>query len=292
MKILIIGGSGVIGFKLAVHFLKTGLDTELTYNNNNPGIGKTHKLDITNNGDTCNLIAETKPDIVVHATALTNVDLCETDRKLAYSINVGGTKNIVEGCNKINCKLVYVSTSFVFDGKKEIYSEDDPTSPSTYYGMTKLIGEELIKSSGLPYLILRTDQPYCWIEKWQHSNSVLRVLETLRAGKILKEIVDWYNTPTYVPNFINATSKLLDEKEIGVYHLVGSDFINRYEWSLVVAETFGLNKKMIEPINSNDLGLPAKRINVHLSNKKLFQKTGIRMLGIREGLMDMRRTEN
>lgn len=287
MKLLIIGGTGVIGFKLFNHFVQNKIDTEFTYHKNDLHLARGHQLDITSKHDTVKLITKIKPDVVVHATALTNVDLCETNNTLANSINVEGTENILAGCKAANCKIVYLSTSFVFDGKKKQYSEDDSTSPSTYYGMTKFKGEEIVKNSGLDYLILRTDQPYCWTEKWQHSNSVLRVLETLRESKILREIVDWYNTPAYVPDFVRAAKKLLDDNVTGIYHLVGSDFINRYDWSLLIADVFGLNKNMIEPINSDTLNLPAKRVNVNLSNQKLFQKTGIRMLGVKDGLIEM-----
>jgi dTDP-4-dehydrorhamnose reductase len=264
------------------------IETEFTYRTNHIQIPAGHCLDITSRTDVANLVDKIKPDLVIHTVALTNVDLCETNPTLADSINIDGTKNVVLGCQKVNCKLVFISTSFVFDGKQELYSEEDTTSPATYYGYTKFRGEEIVKNSGLPYLILRTDQPYCWVEKWQHSNSVLRVLEALGHDKVLKEVVNWCNTPTYVPDFVKAAKKLFEEDVTGIYHLVGSDFINRCDWSLLVAEIFGFNKKMIEPVTSDTFNLPAKRVNVHLSNNKL-QKTGIRMMGIREGLMEMLR---
>lgn len=211
---------------------------------------------------------------------------------MADSINLKGTLNVVEGCKESKSSIVYVSTSFVFDGIKKIYSEEDPVSPTTHYGITKSKGEDIVRSSNLPYLILRTDQPYGWIEKWQHTNSVLRMIQTLESGKILKEISNWYNTPTYVPDFVKATTKLMELSKTGTYHVVGPDFVNRYEWAITAAEIFGLDKNRIEPINSDNLNLSAKRVNVKLDNSKLFNHTGIKMRGLKDGLNDMFNSKN
>jgi len=293
MKILIIGGSGLIGTKLLQHYKKKkNTDVEFTFLKNNIPIANGHQLDITENDNTINLISKINPDVVIHTVALTNVDLCETDKALADSINVLGTQNVVEGCKNTKSKLVYISTSFVFDGKKQNYVENDTPSPVTYYGITKLKGEELVQNSNLPNLILRTDQPYCWTEQWNHTNSVIRVLDNLRSDKIHNEITDWKNTPTYVPDFVNAASQLLDSNESGIFHVVGPDFINRYDWSLLTAEIFGLNKNLIKPITSESLNLPATRVNVNLSNQKLQKKTGITMMGVKEGLLHMKSNKN
>jgi len=292
MKILVIGGSGMIGSKVVDHFLKTNNEVEFTYFTHDVPFRTGYHLDITQKDDTVKLITKINPDIVIHSSALVNVDLCETNNSLADSINVNGTANIIEGCKVVKDKLIYISTSFVFDGSKQKYVEDDIPSPSTYYGLTKYGGEELVRNSDLTYLILRTDQPYCWVEKWQRTNSVLRVLQTLRSGKVLKEITDWYNAPTYVPDLVHAIEKLLEDNAEGIFHLVGSEFINRYNWALKVANTFGLDKNLIKPITSDALSLPAKRVSVNLCNKKLFQKTGLRMYNIQDGLNDMKRIEN
>ena len=139
----------------------------------------------------------------------------------------------------------------------------------------------------MDFLILRTDALYCWIEKWQRVNSVLRVLDTLRNGKILNEVTDWYNTPTYVPDFVNAAEKLFKMNETGIFHVVGSEFINRYNWSVKVAEIFGLDKNLIKPIHSSTFNFPANRVNINLKNTKLITKTKINMKNIEEGTIEM-----
>ena len=292
MRILVIGGSGVIGFEAIRKFSELGHDVFFTYNQNKIFVPNGFCVDIRDKNLTLKLIKKIKPDIVVHATAITNVDLCETNKELAKSVNVIGTSNIIEGCKLVNSKLAYISTSFVFDGTKSKYYEDDLTSPTTFYGITKENGERLVSTSGLQFLILRTDQPYCWKENWQHTNSVSRVLETIKSGKTLNEIVDWYNRPTYVPNFVMSMSKLIKNEEVGIFHVVGSDFINRYEFSLKVVEIFDLNKDLIKPIKSETLHLPARRVNVNLENDKLTKKIGMKMLGVKEGLIEMLKSKN
>lgn len=286
MKYLIIGGTGVIGYKILQHIRKEDSSVKFTFLNNKQILKNSHFLNIENLIETKNLIKKISPDIVIHCSALSNIDFCENNKKKAESINVLGTKNIVEGCKESNSKIVYISTSFVFDGKKK-YSENDNTSPSTFYGFTKFKGEEIIKDSNLPFLILRTDQPYSWIEQWQHTNSVIRVIDSLKKKKIFYEVNDWYNVPTYVPDFVNATMKLIKLKKEGVFHVSGSDFLNRYDWAILTAKIFQLNPDLIKSINSSSLNLSAKRVNGNLSNEKLFRETGIKMRGIKEGLMEM-----
>lgn len=291
MKILVIGGSGIIGSKIVKKFVESKNDVIYTYYENKLNIGIGYKLDIRKKDETIELISKVNADLVIHTAALTNVDLCEINKKLADSTNVKGTENVITGCQKTNSKIVYISTSFVFNGEKNKYSEEDEPSPTTYYGLTKLRGEEIVKSSKLSFLILRTDQPYDWKEKWQRNNSVLRVLQTLQEGKTLNEIIDWYNVPTYIPDFVKTLENLINFNLLGIYHVCGSNFVNRYEWALVTAKVFGLNENMIKSISSETLNLPARRVNVNLSNEKLFQKTGIKMMGIKEGLKSMKKSK-
>jgi len=288
MKILIIGGEGVIGSHFNKFYHDDKQNVHYSYFSHNLLTYQDgYQLNIIEKDSTENLILKSNPDIVIHAAALTNVDLCERDNDLANSINFEGTKNVISGCKKAQCKLIFISTSFVFDGNNKKYHENDIPNPINYYGITKLKAEEAIKNSDLSFLILRTDQPYCWSEKWQHTNSVIRAISTLRSRKILNEIIDWYNNPTYVPDLVNATSVLINKDISGLFHLAGSDYINRYEWSIKVAEIFDLDKDLIKPIHSDSLNLPVKRPNVNLSNKKLFNKIGREMMNVKDGLTSM-----
>jgi dTDP-4-dehydrorhamnose reductase len=286
MRILITGGNGRIGVKFVKFLIESGHEVHHTYLNTEPHIeiGKLHEMDICRREDTINLIKDIKPEITIHTAALTDVDLCETDKELANKINVQGTMNIVDACKRVDSKIVYISTSAVFDGSKKSYTEEDTPNPTYYYALTKFEGEKIVRNSELPFLILRTDQPYCWIESWQKDNSVTRVIKKLEAGETIKEPVDWYNNPTFVDNFVEVAFELIKKNKTGIYHVVGSDFLNRYELALKIAEIFGKNKELIKPMKSNELKLPVKRVNVNLDNRKTQEDSGIKLLGVEEGL--------
>ena len=287
MKIFIVGGSGVIGSYFVKSFAKENSDITYTYYKNKVSYTKGINLDVQDRDDTLKTLKKFQPDLIIIANALTGVDFCEANPSLAESINVKGTKNIVDGCKSVNSKLVFISTSAVFNGTKSEYSENDKPNPTGIYGLTKFQGEKIIQESNLPFLILRTDQPYCWKEKWQHTNSVIRVIENLEKNQQFKEVVDWYNTPTYVPDFVNATKELIQKDLEGIFHLVGSDFISRYDWSQKIADIFHLKKNLIKPIDSSELKLPVERNNIKLNNNKLLQNTGYKMAGVEEGLRKM-----
>lgn len=288
MNILITGGSGVIGSKL-VKSLCGDNEVSFTFLSHPffmEGCTR-YKLDISERRSTVDLITRIKPEITIHTSALTNVDLCETNRKLANAINIEGTRNVVDACRKVNSKIVYISTSNVFDGEKKIFLENDRPNPVNYYGFTKLMGEKISASSHLPFLILRTDQPYSWVEKWQKKSFIETVLEQFETINKIQIFKDWYNNPTYIDDFVNATMRLIKQKNEGVYHLVGPDYINRYDWAIKIAKCFKKEHSLICPILSKEKGLPAKRANTNLSNLKIKRDTKIDFKGVDEGLKQM-----
>lgn len=288
MKILVTGGSGFIGWNL-VEAMKRENELLYTYfNNRHLSEGaNAYKLDVENKEETIKLIKKTSPDIIIHTIAVPSVDLCETDRDLAQRINVEGTENITDACIATNSKIIFISTTHVFRGH-EIYTEDDDPDPVNNYASTKVEGERIVSSSGISYMILRTDQPYGWKEAWHKENSVTRLLKMLRKGEKMREVSDWYNTPTFIEDFTEAVKKLINRKAEGIYHVVGQDFVSRYEWSLKAAEIFGFDTSLVDPTESDYFGLPAKRANTHASNKKIEKETGLKMKGIEEGLRIMK----
>jgi dTDP-4-dehydrorhamnose reductase len=218
------------------------------------------------------------------------MDICETDKKLAYDVHINGTKNILDGCKSVNAKMVFISTSAVFDGKKEIYNEYDETCAISYYGITKAEAEGVIKKSGLDFLIVRTDHPYGWVDSpGQKKNTVVRALGKLERGEVVEEITDWYNNPTFVDNLSEVIKKLIGKNAEGIYHAAGHDFINRYEFAVKIAEVFGKDPDLIKKKTSDKLNLPAKRTNCNLDSSKAQSETGIKLLGIEEGLKEMKK---
>lgn len=294
MKVLVFGGSGFIGSKFIKNLLKKGNDVYFTYNTNRCAFegATSYQVDITNKESVVNLIRKIKPDVTINTTAVPSMDLCETDKVLADKVNVGGTKNIVEGCKKVNSKMIFISTSAVFDGSKESNLENHDPKPINYHGLTHFQAEKIIRESGLPHLIFRTDHPYGWIEKWQKENTAVRVINSLEYDEPVSEVADWYNTPTFIDNFIEVSSKLLEKQKEGIYHVVGPDFVNRYIFALKIAELMKKDRNLIKPIKSSELKLPAKRGKVKLNNKKAEIDARMVLVGIEDGIKQMLKQRN
>jgi len=285
--ILIIGGSGFLGYYLHQSLRKLEEKVISTYNKTMIDEENFYELDVRKVDDVSKFLIKYKPRILIYAVGITDVDLCERDKKLAKAINVEGIKNIIEHIRDTGSKIIYFSTSFVFDGTKKFYLETDEPNPISYYGESKLQGEKIVQDSGLPYAIIRTDQPYGWKKDWHHTNSMLRIIEKLEKNITYNEIIDWYNTPTSIEDIVKMTRKLLENNCEGIFHIVSDDFLSRVEFAEVVVEVFGLNKNNIKKIHSDELKLSAKRPNVRLKNSK---KVDLKMdiSNVFEGLKKMK----
>jgi dTDP-4-dehydrorhamnose reductase len=288
MKIAITGASGRLGYRFFEYFSSNGheaIGTVMKHASDKKGMVQ---VDLTDREKTTSFISESRPDAVIHTAALTDVDFCETNQEAAFRQNVLATRNVLDGCKKAGSAIIFISTSFVFGRGPKAFSEDDSREPVNYYGITKMKAEDEVSSSDLDFLIIRTDQPYYWVKSWQKDNHVTKILKKLGAGEEYSDLTDWYNNPTFLPDIINATQKLMAKDKHGVYNIVGPDYVSRYDWSLKIADIFGKNKDILIPITSDSLALPAARPNANVSNKKAELETGIKFSGIEEGLSLMK----
>jgi len=286
MKILIIGASGFVGEKL-YNSLSKGFEVIGTYSTKKKD--NFEQLDMSNRNSVIESITKIKPDVVIHTAGITNVDFFEENFKEVQRVNIQGTKNIIEGCLKTNSKLIYISSDYVFDGEKGNYTEEDEPNPINAYGKAKLEEEELVKNSGLKYLILRIAVPYGYnssddkqtFEKW--------IINNLRNNKEIKVIDNQFNTPTLIDDIANAVKKLIELKKVGIYHVTGSERISRYDFAIKIASIFRLNKALIKRIKTKDLNWKATRpIDSSLNTDKL-KKLDIKMSNINEGLSIMKK---
>jgi dTDP-4-dehydrorhamnose reductase len=282
---LLIVGSGLLGSNLAKIAINE-FTAFTTYNDHPLEIEncKSYYLNIANGMVVATLIQKLNPDYIIHTAALTNVDHCERDKRLAWNINVEGTKHIAEIAQKIDAKLIYVSTDYVFDGNKGMYKEDAPTNPIDYYGETKLEGEKVVKDLG-NYIIARPSVLYGWNPI--KPNFVTWVIDELRKGKEINIAKDQLNTPTLADNLAELILELIGRDETGIYHISGSERINRYDFAIKIAEIFNLNKDRIKPITSDQLNWIAKRpMDSSLDTSKISRIR--KPLNIEEGLRRMR----
>lgn len=196
-------------------------------------------------------------DTVILAAAMTNVDSCENYPNLSYLSNVIGVKHIVDAVCKANASLVFYSTDYIFDGVRGAYSVDDVPNPINVYGRHKLCAENYILSKCKKYWIIRTNMIYG--EDAIGRNYTFRLLNEVSAGNEFKAPVDEWVTPTNNVELVGQTTCLMETKQYGVVHAVGSTLTNRYNFACKVVEMAGLDVNKIKPVTSSSLSRLAKR---------------------------------
>jgi len=283
---LVTGGSGLLGEKiLALLAEDSDYKTAFTCNKNEillEGCNSFH-LDITDLEEVDKIIGRVSPDVTIHTAALTNVDYCEKNPEEASRVNSLGTGNVAEACEKAGSKLVYVSTDYVFDGKKGMYKEEDATNPINHYGQTKLEGEKAVQQ--LPgHLIVRPSILYGW---HRNPNFVTWVIKELEQNNRIRIVNDQFNTPTLADNLAELILELTRTDKQGIFHASGSERINRLNFAKRIAEAFYLDENLIDEIGSRDMGWVAKRpMDSSLDVSKISRT--IRPMGILESLETMR----
>ncbi len=289
MKILVTGASGLLGTKLCELATNRKHEVYSAYNKNKPLYGKPLKFNVSDKNAVIKVFQTIKPEAVVHAAALTNVDKCETEKRLAWKINVEGTENIAKLCKKHDAFLIYVSTDYVFDGEKGMYKETDELAPINYYGLTKLKGEEKVRNWTNEYCIARASVIYGTIPATGKINFALWLLDKLKRKEKVKIVTDQWNSPTLNTNLANMLIEILERKITGIYHLAGATRINRYRFAELLAETFQLNSKLITPASSIQFSWIAKRPkDSSLNITKAYQTLKNKPLKINEALKKMR----
>ncbi|VVB57143.1 RmlD substrate binding domain protein [uncultured archaeon] len=290
MNILITGGSGVIGECLVREALARGHETSFTYHSRPSPIGNAQpiRLSLEEPARLAESLSSCKPDVLIHSAAFTNVDGCETEQEKARIQNAQASGELAKFAKSRGALFIYISTSFVFPKRDHAVREDEEPAPVNYYGQSKLDGELALRAVGGEWQIWRTDQPYGWVPPGQKQNTVTRTLSLLKEGKEVREVEDWWNNPTYLPDFAAAGFALIEKRAQGIYHLVGSSYATRADWARATASAFGYNPALILTKRAGDMRLPAARPNVNADNSKVQKETGVRMRTIEEALRDMR----
>ncbi len=229
------------------------------------------------------------PDVIINAAAYTNVDLSETERETAWKINVKGVEHLAEAARVIDAHIIHISSDYIFDGKNGPYSEDAKPNPLGYYGRTKLASENVLKISGAVHTILRTNVLYGVASK-SKADFVKWLIDTVSKGKPVKIVDDQINNPTFIDDLIQAISKVIEFRKLGVYNIGGKEFISRYEFTKIIAEYFNLDKSLISPVTTEELKQSAKRpLKSGLITLKAESELGYKPVSIRESLEAIKR---
>ncbi|MEM4019372.1 MAG: dTDP-4-dehydrorhamnose reductase [Thermofilaceae archaeon] len=261
MKILVTGGTGLLGYHLVRAFAAGGHEVHATFHRAQPfsleGV-EWHLLDLEDTLSVRELVERVEPEVIVHAAAYTDVDGCEVDKGLAYRVNYLATLHLTRAALKTGSYLVYVSTDYVFDGERGGYKEGDAPNPVNYYGLSKLLGEVAV-ASVLPErsLIVRVSGLYGYSPAGK-KNFGLLALEKLIRGEPVSAFEDQFTSPTYAPLLAERLVEVAGRGVTGVLHLAG-ERLSRYDFALRLAELLGVERGLVRAVPMSSVRLVARR---------------------------------
>ncbi len=270
MRVFVTGANGQVGRELA-----RVLPANQVY------LATHQREDITSDRIVDTIIRE-RPDVVIHAAAMTDVDACERDPERARLVNETGSRLVARGAAKAGAHLIAISTDYVFDGRKGTpYVESDRPAPLSVYGATKLAGERAVFEETARACVVRT----AWVFGVGKTHFISFVLSRLRSGEPIRAVVDTYGSPTNTKDLVATVLRLAERDVTGVVHVAGSGVCNWLEYAQAILQAGAVTVPIL-PISFADLKRPAPRpANSSLASERLGQ-FGISMRGWREMVQD------
>lgn len=253
MKFLITGVNGQLGHDLKQELLKRGY-TDICSPSSS-------EMDITNEDNVKRIVLEYQPDVIFHCAAYTAVDKAEEEKEACYDINVNGTSYLVKYASEVGAKIIYISTDYVFDGTKDgIYEVGDVTKPINYYGKTKWLGEEKVRSYS-NHLIVRIS----WVFGIHGNNFVKTMLRLAETKDELGVVSDQIGSPTYTVDLSKLLVDMAFSDKTGTYHATNEEYCSWYDFAKYIFEVNHIDMN-VHPILTKDYKTKAKRpLNSRLS---------------------------
>ncbi len=231
--------------------------------------------DITQPDALMRFFDEARPDVVVHAAAYTDVDGCERDPERAMRANAEGTKNVARAAAAFDARLIYISTDYVFDGRKgSPYDECDPPNPRSAYGRSKLAGEQAVRENA-DHAILRT----AWLYGQHGRNFVTAILERARKGEPLRVVDDQVGSPTWSRDLAGAIAALVPKSAAGIFHATGAGQCSWFEFAEAIldeAASLGQVARVpVVPISTVELARAAPRPAFSVLGNRRLRESGV-----------------
>lgn len=264
MKVLVTGVKGQLGFDVVKELKKRGYDAV--------GVD-INEMDITDAEKVTEVITDVNPDVVVHCTAWTAVDAAEDEENIpkVRAINVSGTQNIADVCKNINCKMIYISTDYVFNGLgTEPWQADcRDYDPLCVYGQTKLEGELAVSQTLDKYFIVRI----AWVFGKNGNNFIKTMLNVGKKFHTVRVVNDQIGTPTYTYDLARLLVDMAETDKYGYYHVTNEGgYISWYDFTCEIFKQVGYDTEVV-PVTTEEYGLSkaARPFNSRLDKSKLTE---------------------
>lgn len=259
MKVLVTGVKGQLGYDVVNELEKRG----------HMAVGTdVEEMDITDAGKVETVLKKEKPDAVIHCAAYTAVDAAEDNEDLCRKINAEGTENIAKACQDLNCKMLYVSTDYVFDGEGERpWEPDDEREPLNVYGITKYEGELAVEKYVEKFFIVRI----AWVFGKNGKNFIKTMLNLGKTHDEVKVVDDQIGSPTYTFDLARLLVDMIETDKYGRYHATNEGLCSWYDFAKEIFKQAGMNVK-VSPVTSEEFAAKAKRPhNSRMSKEKLSE---------------------
>lgn len=275
MKVLVTGVAGQLGNDVMKELAKRGYEgvgSDIV--EDYTGLAMPYvQLDITDSAAVEHVITDVEPDVVVHCAAWTAVDMAEDDENVekVRAINATGTANIAEICKKLDCKMVYISTDYVFDGQGEKPWEPDckDYKPLNVYGQTKLEGELAVANTLSKYFIVRI----AWVFGVNGKNFIKTMLNVGKKHDTVRVVCDQIGTPTYTYDLARLLVDMIETNKYGYYHATNEGgYISWYDFTCEIFKQAGYTTNVV-PVTTKEYGLSkaARPFNSRLEKSKLVE---------------------
>jgi dTDP-4-dehydrorhamnose reductase len=259
MKILLTGAGGLFGARLA----EAAPDDCIVYRHYHHAPGDSESADIfvgdlTDPNHVRSLAASVDPDIIINSAALADVDRCETEPDLSHEINVVLVQNLIDAFRR--SKMIQISTDYVFSDDAArgdaLPTPDDPPHPVNSYGRHKLEAERIVMAASPHHLVVRVNSLY---DHRGRINIFSHVYESLLSGRTVPGYTDQISNPIAAPSAAEITMDLILKSAEGTFHVGGRDIVSRYDFACKIADTFGVDKKLVVSSSSAERARPARR---------------------------------
>jgi dTDP-4-dehydrorhamnose reductase len=255
---------------------RAGYELVKIYNQHQMNGPNALKIDIRNTKHIEEVVKKTSPDVIIHLASITDVDLCEREPELANAVNAKATQLLAKESFNTGSHFVYVSTDYVFDGKRGNYCENDQPNPVNAYGRSKWMGEEFTRMISDKFCVVRTSVVYGW-GRSSRQNFGSWVYSELKAGRRVKVVEDQYCSPTLNSQLAKMLLEVAQNRLAGTIHLAGACRLSRYEFARELANEFNFEMQLVMPVNANSSTWLAKRpsdssLNVEKAQRLLSNK--------------------